>query len=162
MKLLQNTIITFAVGLKAVDKWDVVRQISQETLRPTNLSYDQVQQAASSIMKREELGSTGIGRGVAVPHTKFDTTIDRVLVGCFSFPGGVDFNSLDADSPSYKPVDLVFCAFSPPGRPIDHLRVLETISYYLRDDCFVGALRAADSADDMRRVFAKYEENDFR
>jgi PTS system fructose-specific IIA component/PTS system nitrogen regulatory IIA component len=90
-----------------------------------------------AIMKREDLGSTGIGRGVAVPHTKHPSV--RRLVGTVAVShDGVDFKSLDGE-----PVQLFFLLVSPPDRPGDHLRALENISRQLRDDSFCKQLKSA-------------------
>ena len=68
-------------------------------------------------MKREELGSTGIGRGVAVPHTKHPS-VDRLIGTVGVSQEGIDFQSLDGEK-----VHLFFLLVSPPDRPGDHLRV---------------------------------------
>ena len=83
-----------------------------------------------AIIKREELGSTGIGRGVAVPHTKHPS-VDRLVGTVAVSREGVDFESLDGEK-----VQLFFLLISPPDRPGDHLRALENISRQLRDDMF--------------------------
>src|SRR6185295_17282707 len=89
----------------------------------------------AAIMKREELGSTGIGRGVAVPHTKHPSV--EKLVGTVGVSAeGLDFNSLDGEK-----VQLFFLLISPPDRPGDHLRALENISRQLRDDTFCRFLK---------------------
>src|SRR5690606_3135027 len=81
----------------------------------------------NAIMQREELGSTGIGRGVAVPHSKH-ASADRLVGTVGVCSEGVDFNSLDGEK-----VHLLFLLVSPPDRPGDHLRALENISRRLRN-----------------------------
>ena len=78
-----------------------------------------------AILKREELGSTGIGRGVAVPHTKHPS-IDKLIGTVAISEQGVNFDSLDGEK-----VHLLFLLVSPPDRPGDHLRALENISRQL-------------------------------
>ena len=69
--------------------------------------------SSAAIMKREELGSTGIGRGVAVPHTKH-ASVERLVGTVGVSVEGVDFNSLDGDK-----VHLLSCSFRRPiGRAI--------------------------------------------
>ena len=98
---------------------------------------DESESIVKAILKREELGSTGIGRGVAVPHTKHPS-VDR-LVGTVAVSSqGVDFASLDGEV-----VHLFFLLVSPPDRPGDHLRALENISRQLRDDTFCRFLKQA-------------------
>jgi PTS system fructose-specific IIA component/PTS system nitrogen regulatory IIA component len=80
----------------------------------------------AAILEREELGSTGIGRGVAVPHAKCDG-ISRLFGAVAEFPAGVDFESLDR-----RPVRVVYLIVSPKNRPAEHLRILESIAQHLR------------------------------
>ena len=132
--------------LTATTKEAVVREIV-DSLRATGylnaaVSDDIVRQ----IMKREQLGSTGIGRGVAIPHTKH-ASVER-LVGTVGVSAvGVDFNSLDGDK-----VHLFFLLISPPDRPGDHLRALENISRQLRDDTFCRFLKQARSPRDIQQL----------
>src|SRR6478609_4294137 len=69
----------------------------------------------AAILKREELGSTGIGRGVAVPHTKHPS-VDKLVGTVAISENGVNFESLDGEK-----VHLLFLLVSPPDRPGDHL-----------------------------------------
>ncbi len=106
-------------------------------------------------MKREELGSTGIGRGVAVPHTKHPS-VDR-LVGTVAISrDGVDFESLDGDK-----VQLFFLLISPPDRPGDHLRALENISRQLRDDMFCKYLKQAKTKEDIQQLLEEADNHQF-
>ena len=93
----------------------------------------------AAILKREDLGSTGIGKGVAVPHTKHPS-VDRLVATIALAKEGVDFASLDGED-----VYILFLLVSPPDRPGDHLRALENISRHLRNDNFCNFLRQAGS-----------------
>ena len=123
--------------LNADDKPTVIRELVDSLAAAGAIAENDVPGIVSAIMKREELGSTGIGRGVAVPHTKH-ASVER-LVGTVGVSSeGVDFNSLDGDK-----VQLLFLLVSPPDRPGDHLRALENVVRCMRDDSFVRALRDA-------------------
>jgi mannitol/fructose-specific phosphotransferase system IIA component (Ntr-type) len=94
-----------------------------------------------AILARERLGSTGIGRGVAIPHTKHQG-VER-LVGTVAVSSkGIPFDSLDGEA-----VHVFVLLISPQDRPGDHLRALENVSRCLRDDSFVKALRTASTRD---------------
>ena len=97
-------------------------------------------------MKREDLGSTGIGRGVAVPHTKHPS-VSRLVGTVAVSHSGVDFESLDGE-----PVQLFFLLVSPPDRPGDHLRALENISRQLRDETFCRQLKSAKGPIDIQHL----------
>src|SRR3990170_295341 len=82
--------------LQANTKESVVREMADALLEAGKISPGEVDSIVKAIMKREELGSTGIGRGVAVPHTKHPS-VDR-LVGTVAISReGVDFESLDGE-----------------------------------------------------------------
>ena len=108
----------------------------------------------SAILKREELGSTGIGRGVAVPHTKHPS-VDKLIAAIAVSKEGVDFASLDGE-----PVFVMFLLVSPPDRPGDHLRGLENISRHLRNDKFCKFLRGSKSAQDIWDLLQEADNNE--
>ena len=97
----------------------------------------------AAILKREELGSTGIGNGVAVPHTKHPS-VDRLIATVALSKEGVDFASLDGEA-----VHIFFLLVSPPDRPGDHLRGLENISRHLRNPNFCSFLRQAKTSKEI-------------
>ncbi|MBC8116752.1 MAG: PTS sugar transporter subunit IIA [Candidatus Saccharimonas sp.] len=108
----------------------------------------------AAILKREELGSTGIGRGVAVPHTKHPS-VDKLIAAIAVSKEGVDFSSLDGE-----PVFVMFLLVSPPDRPGDHLRGLENISRHLRNDKFCKFLRTSKSAQDIWDLLVEADNNE--
>jgi len=85
------------------------------------------QEVLAAILKREELGSTAIGRGVAIPNATYPG-VGGIIGALASFPAGVEFDRLDGE-----PVDLVCLLVSPTDRPGEHLRVLEAVARRLRE-----------------------------
>ena len=141
--------------LAARDKEGAIREMAQALLDAGKIAADEFESIVKAILKREELGSTGIGRGVAVPHTKHPS-VDR-LVGMVAVSHeGVEFASLDGET-----VQLFFLLISPPDRPGDHLRALENISRQLRDDTFCRFLKQAKSAEDIQQLLDEADNNQF-
>lgn len=141
--------------LAAEDKQTVIQELVGSLVEAGDLNADEQDSIVKAIMKREELGSTGIGRGVAVPHTKHPS-VDK-LVGTVGVSlEGVDFKSLDGEK-----VQLFFLLISPPDRPGDHLRALENISRQLRDDTFCRFLKQARSAEDIQQLLEEADNNHF-
>ena len=141
--------------LRALDKEAVIRELVDALVQGGEINSDEQDGIVKAIMKREELGSTGIGRGVAVPHTKHPS-VDR-LVGTVGVSSeGVDFNSLDGEK-----VQLFFLLISPPDRPGDHLRALENISRQLRDDTFCRFLKQARSTEEIQQLLDEADSNQF-
>ncbi|MDD3469266.1 MAG: PTS sugar transporter subunit IIA [Thermoguttaceae bacterium] len=133
-------------NLQAKDKPGVIRELVESLRDAGAIEEGDVENIIQAILNREELGSTGIGRGVAVPHTKHPSV--KQLVGTVGISRtGVDFKALDGD-----PVQLFFLLVSPQDRPGDHLRALENISRQLRDDMFCRFLKQSESADNVKEL----------
>jgi mannitol/fructose-specific phosphotransferase system IIA component (Ntr-type) len=129
--------------LHAANKESVIREMVESLRTCGNFKSGDPEEVVKAILKREVLGSTGIGRGVAIPHTKHPTV--EKLVGTVALSkGGVGFESLDGE-----PVHVFVMLVSPQDRPGDHLRALENVSRSLRDDGFVRQLRQAKSREEI-------------
>jgi PTS system nitrogen regulatory IIA component len=99
-----------------------------------------------TLWHRERLGSTGVGRGVAIPHGKL-AKLDR-LVGLFArLEKPIDFEALDGG-----PVDLIFLLLAPEGAGADHLKALARIARLLRDEKIAEQLRAARDESALRAL----------
>ncbi|HZZ28683.1 MAG TPA: PTS sugar transporter subunit IIA [Pirellulales bacterium] len=141
--------------LVAENKEQVIREMTQALLEAGKIAPGEHEGIVKAILKREELGSTGIGRGVAVPHTKHGS-VNRLVGTVAVSPEGVDFDSLDGEK-----VQLFFLLISPPDRPGDHLRALENISRQLRNDTFCRFLKQAKSAEDIKQLLEEADNNQF-
>jgi len=142
-------------GLDSYDKEGVIRELITSLIEAGNIQGDDQESIVQAILKREELGSTGIGRGVAVPHTKHPS-VER-LVGTVGVSyEGVDFESLDGEQ-----VNLFILLISPPDRPGDHLRALENISRQLRDEMFCRLLKQSKTAEDIQQLLEEADNNQF-
>jgi mannitol/fructose-specific phosphotransferase system IIA component (Ntr-type) len=141
--------------LNAMDKEGAIREMVQALCKAGKVEKEEYESIVKAILKREELGSTGIGRGVAVPHTKHPS-VDRLVGSVAVSPQGVDFASLDGEV-----VHLFFLLISPPDRPGDHLRALENISRQLRDDTFCKFLKQAKNVEDIQTLLNEADTNQF-
>jgi PTS system nitrogen regulatory IIA component len=88
------------------------------------------------LWEREQLGSTGIGQGVAIPHCKLHG-LARGVVAVGLVPEGVGFGAVDG-----QPVKVFFLVVSPAGSPAEHLQILAAISRWIRADDHAGRLLA--------------------
>jgi mannitol/fructose-specific phosphotransferase system IIA component (Ntr-type) len=137
--------------LKAVDKEGVIREMVDSLRAAGYFRGSEPQDIVNAILKRELLGSTGIGRAVAIPHTKHPS-VDRLVGTVAVSRQGVEFASLDGE-----PVHVFVLLVSPQDRPGDHLRALENVSRCLRDDSFVKALRQAKTRDEIWSLLTEAE-----
>jgi PTS system fructose-specific IIA component/PTS system nitrogen regulatory IIA component len=140
-------------SLQASTKDAAIRAMVESLCEASRVKTEDRESIVAAILKREELGSTGIGKGVAVPHTKHPSTDRLVATVALSGPG-VDFASLDGEA-----VHILFLLVSPPDRPGDHLRALENISRHLRNDNFCNFLRQAKSAQEVWELLEEADNN---
>ena len=129
--------------LAATNKEGVIREMVESLRAAGQFRGTDIDDVVKAILKRELLGSTGIGRGVAIPHTKHNS-VDRLIGTVAVSSKGVAFDSLDGE-----PVYVFVLLISPQDRPGDHLRALENVSRCLRDDGFVRSLRQAGSRENI-------------
>lgn len=127
--------------LQATTKEAAIREVVDSLREAGCLAESDSESVIRAILNREELGSTGIGQGVAVPHTRHPT-VSRLLGTVAISRKGVAFDALDGE-----PVDILFLLVSPPNQPGDHLRALENISRHLKDERFVRLLRQAPTRE---------------
>ena len=141
--------------LAADEKQGVIREMVQALLDAGKIEASEMESIVKAILNREELGSTGIGRGVAVPHAKHGS-VDQLVGTVAVSRDGVTFDSLDGEK-----VFVLFLLVSPLDRPGDHLRALENISRQLRDDRFCRFLKQAKTADEIRQLLEEADGNQF-
>lgn len=106
----------------------------------------------AQVYHREEEGSTGIGRGLAVPHGKCDAVVEPALAAMV-IPQGVEFDALDQ-----KPVQLLFLIAAPDTKENIHLKLLSRLSALLMDKAFAEQLKKASDTEEFLRLIDEAEE----
>ena len=107
------------------------------------------------ILAREESGSTGVGEGIAIPHSK-NAAVKQPVLAAMTVPDGVDYDSLDG-----QPANLFFMIAAPEKGADVHLEVLSRLSMLLMDENFRAELLAAKDADQFLDICSKYEMEKF-
>ncbi len=97
----------------------------------------------SRVLDRERIGSTGFGKGIAVPHVKHKS-VKKLAAAIGLSPTGIDFNALD-----HQPVYTVFLLLSPADKPDDHLQAMEVIFKHLSQETFRRFLRQTQTVDEV-------------
>ena len=125
-------------NLKAGSKKQALQELSQQAATLTGL---QERVIFDVLLQREKLGTTGIGRGIAIPHGKMQEL--KKLHGLFArLPKAIDFDAIDE-----QPVDLIFMLLAPVSAGADHLKALARVSRLLRDESVCAKLRGADDPE---------------
>lgn len=104
----------------------------------------------AALQSREDLGTTGVGRGVAIPHARLDSLTS--VVGLFTrLEKPVNFESLDK-----QPVDLVFTLLAPKADNPEHLKALALVSRTLRQENICAKLRANDLTQTIFSILTEF------
>jgi len=103
------------------------------------------------LLERERLGTTGMGRGIAIPHGKLGT-LDRVYGGFFRLSEPIDFDALDD-----QPVDLMFVLLAPEAAKADHLKALARVTRVLRNERLCQMLRGCDDPHGLVALLSEGE-----
>jgi PTS system nitrogen regulatory IIA component len=133
-------------GVQASGKPQLLNDLSARAAAALNLDAKVI---ASEIVKRESLGSTGIGGGVAIPHAKIPG-----LKSSFGILMRVD-KPIDFDAIDGEPVDLIFLLLQPEGVDSAQINSLATVARVLRDPQAIRDLRSAANSQKMFAVVAK-------
>ena len=132
-------------NLSATDKTSILKELS--TLLINTFKLNEITDRIVKILDaREQLGSTGIGDGVAIPHGKLNSLSEELLVLGRSREG-VDFNSMDG-----KPAHLFFLLMGPEESAGIHLKALARLSRLLKNSSFRESLMEAKNSHEMMEI----------
>ncbi len=124
-------------SLRATNKKDTLQELSAVAAAKTGIDAREI---FNTLLQRERLGSTGLGRGIAIPHVKLNALQEIVcLFARLEVP--IEYESHDG-----QPVDLVFMLLAPEDASGDHLKALARISRLVREPSILDDLRNASDA----------------
>src|SRR5215211_5512962 len=140
---LREFIVTEAITpeLKASDRDGAIRELVEALAGGGALPVDAVDEVVEALIKREKNGSTGFGKGVAVPHVKHPK-IKKMAATIGRSVGGVDFAALD-----HQPVYSVVLLLSPENQPQQHLQAMNIVFTNLQKDTFRRFLRQSTTRE---------------
>ncbi len=135
--------------LSSDSKNDVIVELID--LLKENESVKDLQAVKNAVLEREEIMSTGVGKGFAIPHAK--TSAVKGIVACFAKTSKkIDFNALDGE-----PVNLIFLLIGQDNLVGPHIKLLSRISRMMNKDEFREALLNAKSSDEIYNIFEEEE-----
>lgn len=138
------------LDVQEVDKERILTKMV-ERLDECGLLLDK-EEAEHSIMAREQLMSTGVGNGIAIPHAKTDA-VKSIVLSVATVKNGINYKSVDK-----KKVFIIFMLLSPKDAASENLKVLTSIAKILRDNLhFIEKLINTESAEDVIELIAKEE-----
>ena len=142
---------TINLNLESKNKSAIIKEL-YNNLKKTNLIKDE-ELGLNDIFAREEMGSTGIGRKIALPHAK--TKAVNELIATFGISrNGIDYESLDNEN-----VNIFFMFLCPEDKTQEYLKVLARISRLIRKDRFIDNLLKAGSNKEIIEIIRDEEIN---
>ena len=140
------------LNVKAANKKGVIQELVTALKKACPGESLSVKQLVDAVMKREKVGSTGVGSGIAIPHAKHDSI--EGIIGAFGrVPGGLDFDSVDG-----APVELVFLLLASPKKNDAYLKLLRGTMGAIKQPHFCNFLRKAKTAKDIVEIFKDTED----
>jgi nitrogen PTS system EIIA component len=127
--------------LTATTRDEAIRELVGALAGAGAIDAAAVEDVAAALIKREQFGTTGFGKGVAVPHVKHPK-VTKMAGTIGSSPSGLDFSALDK-----QPVYSVVLLLSPENQPQQHLQAMNVIFQNLQKDMFRKFLRQSDSRE---------------
>ena len=136
----------FLINFDGTSKKQVLEELSK--LAETKLGINS-RTLLENLTKREKLGSTAVGNGIAIPHAN-EANIDRPFVFVSTLVNGLDFNSTDD-----LPVDIIFLLIAPNNKGSEHLQALALISRLLRNKELTTKLRGCKNSESAIAVISQ-------
>jgi len=141
--------------LQARDRDGAIEEIISSLDKAGKLGKGKSKEIARVVIKRENEASTGMGRGVALPHVKHKVVKD-VVAAIGQSSAGIDFSALDK-----KPVYSVILLISPADEPDKHLQAMENIFRHLQQEKFRKFLRQCRNAQQIEDLLREADEDSF-
>ncbi len=140
-------------NLKATNREGVIAELVEALSKAKALGGVTCKEMTQAVIKRENEASTGLGKGVAVPHVKHKG-IKKVTATIGRSGVGVDFNSLDK-----QPVYSVILIVSPVDSPESHLQAMEKVFMHLQHENFRKFLRQSQTSEQIRDLLKEADTN---
>jgi len=139
-------------NLESADRNGVIKELVGALVKAGALQRDDSDAVVRAITEREKQGTTGFGKGVAVPHIKH-AKVPRMMAAIGRSAGGIDFAALDR-----APVYAVVLLCSPADKPDEHLQAMESIFRHLQRDNFRRFLRQSETSQAILELIEEADE----
>ena len=137
------------INLEETGKKEHIQELVKILVKAGKLDEKKVNEVTQKLYDRENLGSTGIGQGIAIPHIKTDHVSSTT--GALGISAkGIDFDSLDGE-----PVFISFLLLTPTNATNEHLLAISEISHFLKDKFYRDELRASDDIKQAYKIIKK-------
>jgi fructose-specific phosphotransferase system IIA component len=143
---------TLDVRVKADNKDEALKILVEVAAKSGKIN--DVAIALQEVFAREDVMSTGVGKGIALPHAKTNA-VNAQIAACITLEEPIDFEALDGE-----PVDILFLILGREDNVGAHLRMLSKISRLMNNDSFRAQLLSANSPEQMEKIFMTMDEGE--
>ncbi len=140
-------------NLKATNREGVIAELVEALAKAGAISTSSCKEVTQAVIKRENEASTGLGKGVAVPHVKHKS-VKKITATVGRSSVGIDFNSLDK-----QPVYSVMLILSPMDNPESHLQAMEKVFMHLQHENFRKFLRQSQTVEQIKELLKEADTN---
>ena len=137
---------SFLINFYASSKKQILEDLSKLAEIETGVSYKYI---LENLIKREKLGSTAVGNGIAIPHAT-EATLSKPKGFLAILSNNLDFNANDD-----LPVDIIFLLLAPQNKGSEHLQALATVSRFLRNNDLINKLRGCKNTQSALAVISQ-------
>ena len=134
-------------GVAPADRDEVLREIVRRLVGVGSLDAEAETAVLRAVLKRERIGSTGVGRGIAIPHAK-TSAVSRTVVAFARLTEPIPYGSTDGAD-----VANVFLVVSPPEAAEEHIAILKWIASVARSDYYTSVLRNTSDPESLYSLF---------
>ena len=151
---LSDIIVADAIipDLESTSRDEVIEQLITILADAGAISKKSIKEATTAVLAREKQATTGIGKGIALPHAKIKS-VKKVVGAIGRSSRGIDFSALDS-----KPVYIVLLLLSNPENPDEHLQAMETIFKHVQRDIFRKFLRQSETTQAITDLINEADE----
>jgi mannitol/fructose-specific phosphotransferase system IIA component (Ntr-type) len=142
---------TVLCNLEAADKDDALRQMIDALAAAKAIPKAKAKEICKEVLDRERQASTGIGKGVGIPHAR-SAHAKQVALAIARIPGGIDFGAVDGER-----VRVVLLLVSPQARPEEHLAAMRSIVGMVRDPYHCKRLHGCETAQSFLDLVAELD-----
>ncbi|MDA9973506.1 PTS sugar transporter subunit IIA [Alphaproteobacteria bacterium] len=139
------------VDFEASSKKHVFDSLSKLAEREINVNYRTI---LKNLIKREKLGSTAVGNGIAIPHAT-EISLDKPMGFLAILSNGLEFNATDD-----QPVDIIFLLLAPANNGSEHLQALASVSRLLRNNELISKLRGCKTKQSALAVISQTNQDE--
>ncbi len=139
------------IGSQSKTRWDLIQEMLDLAVRNKDVREEDSEIVKKALVEREKSMSTGIGKGVAIPHCT-SARVEDIIIVLALCENGIDFDAIDS-----QPVKIAILLLVPKNKLTQHIKTLANIARIMNNDIIREELLAQKTADTVLRTIKKYE-----